>query len=157
MRVSALRLSFIVFMMLFLSIIPLTPPLHFFRPLWLLLLVIYLRSTVPKQSSVMFIMLLGLILDAMGAGALGLHAFALLLTAYFVSKRALRFRLFSMSQQLFGIVAFSCLYQAVLLLIQILWGYPVSIGAVLGPIVMSVLCWPWLQYLGDRLFFPPVR
>jgi rod shape-determining protein MreD len=157
MRISSLRLSLVAAAILLLSIIPLTSPLVFFRPFWLLLFVIYLQCTVPKQCSVLFIMLLGLILDALGAGALGLQAFALLLTAYIVSSRALRFRLFPMSQQLFGIAAFSCLYQAILVLMQILWGYPVLLGAVLGPILMSVLCWPWFQYFGDRLFFSVVR
>jgi rod shape-determining protein MreD len=157
MRVSTLRLSLVAAILLSLSIIPLTSPFTFFRPFWLLLFVIYLQCTAPKQCHVGFILLLGLILDALGAGALGLQAFALLLTTFIVSKRALRFRLFSMSQQLFGITAFACLYQMILVLMQLLWGYPVLIGAVLGPILMTVLCWPWFQYFGDRLFFSPVR
>jgi rod shape-determining protein MreD len=157
MRVSTLRLNAVAATMLLLTILPLPSPLIYFRPFWLLLFVIYLQCTVPKQCHVVLMILLGLILDALGAGALGVQAFALLLTIYIVSKRALRFRLFSMPQQLFGIAVFSCLYQVVLVLIQILWGYPVFIGAVLGPILMSILCWPWFQYLGDRLFFSPVR
>jgi rod shape-determining protein MreD len=157
MKVSTFRLSLMMSAMLLLSIIPLITPLSFFRPFWLLLFVIYLQCTVPKQCGVIFILSLGLILDALGAGALGQQAFALLLTAYFVSKRAQRFRLFPMSQQLFGIAIFCGLYQLILLLIQVMWGYPVSVFSVLCPIIMSILCWPWMQYFADRLFFSPVR
>ena len=153
MTVSKLRLGVTAATMLFLSILPLGEGLGLFRPFWLLLFFIYLQCTLPKQCGVLFILLLGLILDALGAGVLGEHAFALLLTIFMLSKRARRFRLFSMSQQLFGIATFSCLYQLILLLIQIVLAYPVSVWGTVLPVVTTVLCWPWLQYLGDRLFF----
>ncbi|MCH9763798.1 MAG: rod shape-determining protein MreD [Gammaproteobacteria bacterium] len=152
-----LRLSMVIGILYVLSIIPLGVPLVFFRPLWLLLFVIYLQCTAPKQMSVLFIMLLGLVLDALGAGALGQQAFALLLTAWVVSKRAQRFRLLLIPQQLFGVAIFSCLYQLILLLIQLVLGYPISIGGIFLPVVMTVLCWPWMQYFCDRIFFSPVR
>lgn len=143
--------------MLLLSIIPLGPVWGLFRPLWICLFVIYCQSTFPKHCSVLFIMLLGLVVDVLGAGVLGEHAFALLFMALIVAKRAQRFRLFPMSQQLLGIIVFSSVYQVILLFIQLILGYPVSIWAGVLPVVMTVLCWPWLQYVGDRVFFAPVR
>jgi rod shape-determining protein MreD len=155
--ISNIRIGWVVLGLLLLSIIPMGFPFMLFRPAWILLLVIYLQCTAPKQCSVMFILLLGLFLDALSLGVLGQHAFVLLLTAFAVSKRAQRFRLFSMSQQLIGIVAFSAVYQLVLLGTQLIWGYPVMIWGAVGSVMMSVLCWPWFQYLGDSLFFSPVR
>ena len=153
MVVSKLRLSVISAVILFLSVLPLGAVLEMYRPLWLLLFVIYLQCSFSNQCSVLLIFSLGLLLDALGAGVLGEQTFALLFTAFIVSGRAQRFRLFSMLQQLFGIAAFSCLYQFILLLIQIVLAYPVSFSNVIIPVGMSVLCWPCLQYLGDRLFF----
>ncbi len=154
--VSKLRLSFMAGVILFLSILPLGIMLSTFRPFWLLLFVIYMQCTLPKQCGVPLILCLGLLLDTLSAGILGQQAFALLLVAFIVSKRAQRFRLFSMSQQLFGIAAFSLVYQLTLLLIQLLLAYPISLGGSVLPVLMSVLCWPWLQYLADRTLFGSV-
>ena len=157
MKISNLRLVSILGIIYLLSIIPMGAFLGLFRPLWLLLFVIYLQCTVPKQSGVVLMMAMGLMLDALGGATLGEQAFALLLTAWVVSKRARRFRLFSMSQQLFGVAMFSSLYQVILAAITMILGYPVVISGVFLPILVSVLCWPCLQYLCDGVFFAPVR
>ncbi len=156
MRISLPRLIGVVVLLLLLSIMPLIGPLSALRPFGMLLFVIYLLCTVPKQCSVGLILGLGLLLDALSAGILGQQAFALLLVAYIISKRALRFRLFPMSQQLLGIVALSVGYQLVLTSIQMFWGYPMTFLTIIGPVVMTTLCWPWLQYLFDHLFFTRV-
>ena len=157
MNVPMSRLLFILTMMLLLSIVPLPSPLSFFRPLWLLLFIIYLQSTRHKLAPVWLVLLFGLLLDVLGSGILGLQAFALLLTTYIVSKRALRFRLFPMTQQLLGITAFCGIYQFVLGIMQYMWGYPSAFMSIFCPIIMSTLCWPWFQYFGDRLLFSPIR
>ncbi len=150
---SKLRISVAVVVMLLLAIFPFAQPFHWFQPCGLLLLVIYLQCTLPKQLPVSLILLLGLSLDFLTAGILGQHAFALLSTAWVVSKRAQRFRLFSVPQQLFGIAAFSGLYQLILACTQCLLGYPVLIWSAFFSVLMSVLCWPFMQYVSDRFFF----
>ena len=153
--ISNIRIAWVVLGLLLLSIIPLDFPFKLLRPCWLLLLVIYLQCTSPKQCSVVLILLLGLFLDALSLGVLGQQAFVLLLTAFIVSKRTEHFRLFPMSQQLIGVATFSAIYQIILLSIQAIWGYPVLILGGVCSVMMTVLCWPWFQYLGDSLFFSP--
>ncbi|MCH9756706.1 MAG: rod shape-determining protein MreD [Gammaproteobacteria bacterium] len=157
MMPSRWRLSLVAAIMLLLSIMPFGAVLSLFRPFWVLLFVLYLQYTLPKQCNVLFILFFGLLLDALSAGVIGQHAFALLLTAWVSLKRSQRFRLLWMSQQLFGIAVLALLYQLALLSIQFILGYPVSVLGVLLPIVMTALCWPWMQYLGDRIFFTTVR
>ncbi|MDF1677988.1 MAG: rod shape-determining protein MreD [Legionellaceae bacterium] len=151
--ISKLRVSLAVVVMLLLAIFPFAQPFYWFQPCGLLLLVIYLQCTLPKQLSVSLILLLGLSLDFLASGVLGQQAFALLATAWVVSKRAQRFRLFSVPQQLFGIAAFSGLYHLILMCIQLLLGYPVLIWSALFSVFISVLCWPFMQYVSDRFFF----
>jgi rod shape-determining protein MreD len=154
MMVSRMRLFLVACFALLLSIISLSAPWSFFRPLWVLAFVLYVQVTLPnRRFRVGLIFLLGLSLDALGAGLMGQQAFALLLTTWVVSKRAQRFRLFSISQQMVGIGIFCFLYELAFAVTEWFMGYSVSLWAILPPVVMTVLMWPWLLYAGDRVFF----
>ena len=154
MMVSRMRLFLVACLALLFSIISLSAPWSFFRPLWVLAFVLYVQVTLPnRQFRVGLILLLGLSLDALGAGLMGQQAFALLLTSWVVSKRAQRFRLFSIPQQMMGVGIFCLLYELGFSVTEWFMGYGVSVWAILPPVVMTVLMWPWLLYAGDRLFF----
>jgi rod shape-determining protein MreD len=152
MTVSRMRLFLGSCIILILSIIPLPEPLGFLKPLWVLTFVLYLQWSVPKGCSVIFVMLLGLGLDALGAGLMGQQAFALLLTVWIASRNAQRFRLLAIAHQMMGLGIFCLIYQIILLTTGFLLGYHVSFVSVLLPIVTTVLFWPWIQLLADRMF-----
>ena len=152
MTVSPVRLFLASCLMLILSIMPLPEPLELFRPLWALTLVLYLQWSVPKGCSVGFILLFGLALDALGAGLMGQHAFALLLTVWIASSNAQRFRLLAIGHQMLGLGIFCLTYQAILLATGFFLGYRASLLSNLLPIVTTVLFWPWMQLLADRMF-----
>ena len=153
MNVSRMRLFVVACLMLLLSIMPLPMPLGLCRPLWIMSFVLYLQFTLPKRCRVSLLLLLGLSLDALGAGLIGQQAFALLLTAWVASKRAQRFRLFSILQQILGVGVLGLIYTVSLAFIERILGYTVSVGSIIFPVVMTMLIWPWLEYFGDRLFF----
>ena len=152
MTVSRMRLLFASCFMLILSIMPLPQPFELFRPLWVLTFVLYLQWSVPKGCSVGFVLLAGLGLDALGAGLMGQHACALLLTVWIASSNAQRFRLLTIGHQMLGLGIFCFIYQVILLATGFFLGYHASLLSNLLPIVTTVLFWPWIQLLADRMF-----
>lgn len=152
MTVSRMRLLLASCFMLLLTIIPLPLSLEFFRPLWVLTFVLYLQWSVPKGCGVGFVLLAGLSLDALGAGIMGQHACALLLTVWIASSNAQRFRLFTLGHQMLGLGIFCLIYQVILLATGFFLGYHTSLLSNLLPIVTTVFFWPWMQLLADRVF-----
>jgi len=152
MNVSHMRLFLGSCFVLILSIMPLPEPLGFCRPLWVLTFVLYLQWSVPKGCRVIFVMLLGLALDALGAGLMGQQAFALLLTVWIASRNAQRFRLLAIGHQMLGLGIFCLIYQFVLFITGFFLGYHISFLSALFPIATTVLFWPWIQLLADRIF-----
>lgn len=152
MTVSPMRLFMALCFMLMLSIMPLPQPIDLFRPLWGLTLVLYLQWSVPKGCSVVFILLSGLALDALDAGLMGQHACALLITAWMASSNAQRFRLLTIGHQMLGLGIFCLIYQVVLFITGLLLGYHALFSSNLFSIVTTVLFWPWVQLIADRMF-----
>lgn len=152
MTVSRTRLLFASCFILILSIIPIPQPFDMFRPLWVLTLVLYLQCSVAKGCNVVFVFLIGLCLDALGAGLMGQHALALLLSAWVASSNAQRFRLFTMGHQMLGLVFFCLVYQVTLFGTGLLLGYQAPLSFMLLPIFATVILWPWMQLLADRIF-----
>jgi rod shape-determining protein MreD len=116
------------------------------------MLVLYLQWSIPKGCSVSFVLLIGLGLDALDAGLMGQHACALLITAWIASSSAQRFRLFTIGYQMLGLGIFCLIYQCILLVTGFVLGYQGSHLSSLLPIVTTVLLWPWIQLLADRMF-----
>ncbi|MDF1683329.1 MAG: rod shape-determining protein MreD [Legionellaceae bacterium] len=152
MTISLMRLFLASCFILFLSIMPLPQPLDLFRPLWGLTLVLYLQWSLPQGCSVGFVLLAGLALDALGAGLMGQHACALLITAWIASSNAQRFRLLTIGHQMLGLGIFCLIYQCILLVTGFLLGYHTSLLSNLFPIITTVLFWPWVQLVADRMF-----
>ena len=152
MTVSRMRLLLASCFVFILSIMPLPQSLELFRPLWGLTLVLYLQWSVPKGCGVGFVLLVGLALDALGAGLMGQHACALLITAWIASNNAQRFRLLTIGHQMLGLAIFCLIYQSVLLVTGFFLGYHISLLSNLLPILTTVLFWPWVQLVADRMF-----
>lgn len=152
MNVSRIRLLLVSCCVFILSIMPLPQPLDLFRPLWGLILVLYLQWSMPKGCSVGFVLLLGLGLDALDAGLMGQHAWALLITAWIASSNAQRFRLFTIGHQMLGLGMFCMIYQGLLLMTNVVLGYHSSLLGYFMPIVTTMLFWPWIQLIADRTF-----
>lgn len=157
MRVSKARFTLVAISVLLLSIMPLgSSVLSYLRPAWVLLFLLYLQYTLPKSFGVGVVLSLGLMLDALGVGLLGEHAFALVLTLMIASNYAERFRLFPMIEQMVGVLLLTGFYEGALALIQYVLGYPVIFWAMFLPAMISALAWPCCQYFGDRIFFTSI-
>lgn len=131
-----------VLLALLLSLVPLPYWASWFRPEWLLLVVIYWAMALPHRVSIGSAWCLGLLLDALNGTLLGEHALAFSIVAYVTVKLHLRIRLFPLWQQALSVLGLVYLYQLVLFIIQ----------GVIGQLPTTL--WYWLPTLSSMLFWP---
>lgn len=129
---------------LILTILPLPSWVIWFRPEWLLLIVIYWSLALPHRVSVGVAWVLGLLYDAINGSLLGEHALAFMAVVYITVKLHLQIRMFPLWQQamlVFGLVLW---YQLLVFGMQGLAGnFPETLWYWL-PAVTSMLLWPWI-------------
>jgi rod shape-determining protein MreD len=156
-RISYLRLCFLFILALILSIISFPMCMALIRPLFILLLVIYVQVTLPTAFQVSGLLFLGLTLDVLCASILGEHVLALTLTAWCLSGRAQRFKFFSISQQMAWVFLLSMVYQFILFGLSMMLRYPMSLEAMILPVCMTTLSWPWIKWSVDRVLLKSSR
>lgn len=130
-----------------LSILPLPTQLNAIRPAWVLLCLLYLQTYLPAYFHVLMALFLGLCLDALLSTPMGEHAFALIVTTWFMVGRTRRFMFFSIMQQMLVIgLACGC-YQLILCIVDASFGHISSIVTVFSVAATSMLCWVPLPML----------
>jgi len=137
---------------LMLTVIWLPQPFALARPLWALLLIIYLQVSLPARFSVSAMVVLGLTMDVLCPNVMGVHALALTIPSFYLAGRARRFHFFTVLQQMLWVGALSLVYQLILALLAYSLGYAPSILAICLPVISTLLLWPWLSYFLDHLF-----
>ena len=125
-----------------LMLIPLPDSIRLLRPEWVVLALIYWTMATPRQVSVGYAWAVGLIMDLIMGGALGVFAFCYALIIYIVSVVHLRLRQYPIWQQTVSIFSLMLLMHLLLLLIT-----PRTIDWSFGlPVISSTLIWP-LNYV----------
>jgi rod shape-determining protein MreD len=151
------RLVFVFFVSLILTIIPIPNMIVGIRPPWSLLLILYIQFFLPKYFNLSTTLLVGLLLDVLLSTCLGEHMFALVLTTWIASARVRRFHLFSLPQQM-ALITFLCLfYQSIIYFIDSYQGYNHSFLMVIGATMMSLVMWPWVRFLLTQWLNPVER
>lgn len=154
MSTITVRIIIAMLGVLALTILPLPEIVAAYRPLWVLLYVLYIQFFLPQYFRITWLFLLGLSLDVLLASVMGEHTFALLFTTWLASTKARRFQFFSPAQQILFIVLFCAVYALVLVLIDRLLGFHNNVLFAAGTLLSSVLFWPWLKLLADHAFMP---
>jgi rod shape-determining protein MreD len=132
----------IVFAML-LMMLPLPDSLRFFRPEWVLITLIYWAMAVPRLVGVGFAWVVGLLMDVMMGGAMGLLAFSYTLVIYLVLQFHLQLRQYPLWQQALSIMSLILLADILTVLIT-----PTMAGwHVWLPAVTSTVLWPVIYSL----------
>ena len=147
------RLFLALFFAFVFTILPLPDLLIEFRPPWVLLLVLYVQLFLPNYFSITLLFFIGLCLDVLLSTVIGEHAFALLLTTWFVMGKARRFNFFSLLQQMILVALFCLSYQLIIYFIESFLGYHNNLRGIVGAAVFGMLLWPWMRVLGDRILF----
>ena len=126
-----------------LSLIPLPDSIRSFRPEFVALTLIYWTMAVPKRIGISFSWSIGLLMDVLLGGALGLLAFSYALIVYLVLQFHLQIRQYPMWQQALSIFS-------LILLLQILFVFTASYSEGWGfwiPAIISMLIWPVIYRL----------
>jgi len=121
-----------------LTLIPLPDQVRLFRPEFVGIVLIYWTMAVPHHIGISFAWGVGLLMDVMLGGALGLLAFSYALIVYFVLQFHLQIRQYPMWQQALSVFT-------LVLLLQLLFVITESHGAGWAfwlPAISSMLIWP---------------
>lgn len=148
MKARVIFLWSVCFILASLPLGTLTP----FKPLWILLFILYLQFKLPNVFNLFWIMISGLLLDVLSGMPLGAHVFCLCLVTWCASSRARRFKFFSMPQQLIWISLLSFLYQLSITILANIWGYTYSFVGFCLPILMSILFWSVISKIFALVF-----
>lgn len=124
------------------TLLPLPGFAVWFRPEWLLLVIIYWCLTVPHRINVGVAWILGLLLDALHGTLLGEHALAFTLVAYITVKSHRRIRFFPIRQQALTVFGLILLSQFIIYVIQGFIGQAPQTWMFWIPSVTSMLLWP---------------
>lgn len=154
MKSRSFRLGLAILLGLIVAIFPLPEALTAYRPPLCLLILLYTQFFLPSHFSLILMMATGLCLDALLREVLGAHVFALVLALWPANGKALRFRFFSMSQQMALVGLFCAFYQCGLLFIGLMTGFQIHSWSIIVNSLLGMLCWPWIKILLDDVLYP---
>lgn len=143
----SLAMIFSVILGFCLTILPLPVWAVWYRPEWLLLVIIYWCLTFPDRFNVGYAWTLGLLLDTLHGTLLGEHALAFALVAYITAKSHRRIRFFSLWQQALTVFGLVVIFQIIIFIIQGLIGQASQTWMFWLPSFTSMLLWPWIFLL----------
>lgn len=142
---------FVVFITLLIAIVLALLPMPewtlWWRPAWVLMMLIYWTMATPYRVNVGIAWGAGLVMDLLNGTLLGEHALAFTIVIYFVSRMHIRLNMYPMMQQGLCVLFFVLLYQFILYCIQGFIGDLPSSHLYWMSSVTSMVLWPWLFVL----------
>ncbi|MGB5591468.1 MAG: rod shape-determining protein MreD [Gammaproteobacteria bacterium] len=140
-----------------LEVAPMPESLGPWRPPWVALAVIYWCMHQPGRFGVGIAWLIGLLLDVLKGAVLGQHALSLAVAAYVTIKLCQRLRVFPIWQQAMAISLIVAVHEFIGFWIDGMTGTLQGGLMRLAPIVSSVLVWPFMSLVIERLITPMMR
>jgi rod shape-determining protein MreD len=130
-----------------LTLLPMPAWTIWWRPAWILMVLIYWAIVYPYQVSIGLAWFIGLFLDVLNGTLLGEHAFALSLVIYLVARMYARLRMYPILQQSACVLLFILLYQFTLYCIQGFTGDVPKRWLYWTSSFSSMLLWPWIYII----------
>jgi len=147
--------SFIYFSFLvafILQIFPLFEWVNYFRPLWVLLLLLYWVQVAPSKLGIVTAFIIGLLLDVLFDDVLGMHALALSFLSFVMYLLHRRLRVSSTLQQVLVVFLFSVFYLLLVRIVQEFFAEPLTVNfGYWVPAFSSALIWPWFYLVMNEI------
>lgn len=133
---------------LVLEISPWATSFQFFKPAWLVLVLLYWVLAIPTKVSIGFAFIFGLIWDLVLGSILGIHTLVLSVFTYLIALNYLVLRNLSLWQQSLLVVLFICFIRLGIFCIEVILhnSTPFHWQEVYGALVSGLL-WPWVFLL----------
>jgi rod shape-determining protein MreD len=127
-----------------LTLLPIPGWFESFRPLWVLLVLLYWAIALPHCVGIGIAWVCGLLLDVMQGTLLGEHALIYISLVYIAIKMHRQIRLFSLLGQAGAIYLLLFLNQLLAFWLEGLQGISVSMKWFWGAPLISAMLWPWI-------------
>jgi rod shape-determining protein MreD len=125
-----------------LAVLPLTRSLIWWRPEWILLVLLYWTIALPHRVGLVTALAVGLLVDVMEGAAIGQNMLCLAVVVTLARFMYQRVRVFSPLQQALVIFVLAGLHQLITQWLQSLQGVGASEFAFLFPALSTALLWP---------------
>ena len=141
-----------IYFALILTIIPLGDWLNYFRPNWVLLMVLFWAQAIPSRFGLWHGFIIGILLDLLLDKVFGLHSVSLVLILFIQLLLYRQLRVLMGFQQVLSILVFSFLYLLISRLLEEFFGNPVDSGlAYWLPMLSNAIIWPWFFIFMESL------
>ncbi|WP_438970868.1 rod shape-determining protein MreD [Methylophaga sp.] len=127
----------LIIAMLFM-LVPMPDVVRYFRPEWVVLTLIYWAMALPHRVSIGIGWFVGLLMDVMMGGALGIMAFSYAFAVYLIARFHLQLRQYPLWQQALTIFSVMVMVH----LISVVTSKVESNWLVWMPVLTSTLLWP---------------
>ena len=134
-----------------LSLLPLPESILPFKPYWVALVMIYWSLETKDMISLGLAFLIGLMVDILSSGLMGLHALSLVVMVFLVQRFRSRLRFFPPWQQALSVLALLVNDRIILIWITALLGEPIPTWKYWLPPLVAMVLWPWMFLLLDRI------
>jgi rod shape-determining protein MreD len=121
-----------------LMIVPLPDSIRVFRPEWVLMTLLYWAMALPERVGIGFAWTVGLLMDVMLGGTLGILAFSYALVIYLILNFHLQLRQYPLWQQALIVMSLVLLVS----IIKVIFSPAVASWAIWFPALISTLIWP---------------
>jgi len=121
-----------------LVIVPMPDLLRPFRPEWVLMTLLYWAMALPERVGIGFAWTVGLLMDVMLGGALGILAFSYALVIYLILNLHLRLRQYPIWQQALIVMSLVLLVH----IIKVIFSPADASWTIWAPAIVSTLIWP---------------
>ena len=126
------------------TLLPMPEWSGWFRPAWVLLVLIYWAMLMPYRVNVGTAWMIGLVMDVLNGSLLGEHALAFTLVTYLVIRMHMQLRMYPLIQQSLWVFLFVVIYQFVLFCVQGFLGDLPRTMMYWSSSITSMLLWPWM-------------
>lgn len=130
-----------------LAVIPLTRTLLWWRPEWMLLVLLYWTIALPHRVGLITALIVGLLVDVMEGAMIGQNMLSLAVVVTLAGLLYQRLRVFSLTQQASVVFVLTGIHQLIAQWLQGLQGGGASGFSFLLPALSTALLWPLLMPL----------